>query len=135
VITIGLLGGMSCESTAQYYRLLNEEIRQRLGGLHSADCLLYSVDFAPIAAFQSEGKWDEAAEVLANGARRLEAGGAGFFVLCTNTMHKVADGVQAAVSIPLLHIAGPHRRRCHRRRAASPRIARNRVHDGTTVPS
>jgi aspartate racemase len=102
--TIGLLGGMSAESTAQYYRLINEDVRDRLGGLHSADCLLYSVDFAPIAALQADGRWDEAAEVLAAGARRLEAGGAGFFLLCTNTMHKVADAVRAAVSIPLLHI-------------------------------
>jgi aspartate racemase len=102
--TIGLLGGMSAESTAQYYRLINENVRHRLGGLHSADCLLYSVDFAPIAMLQAEGRWDEAAELLAAGARRLQAGGAGFFLLCTNTMHKVADAVQASVSIPLLHI-------------------------------
>jgi aspartate racemase len=105
MITIGLLGGMSAESTAQYYRLLNEDVRQRLGGLHSADCLLYSVDFAPIAGLQAEGRWNDAAELPAAGARRLQAGGADFFLLCTNTMHKVADAVQAAVSIPLLHIA------------------------------
>lgn len=104
MMTIGLLGGMSAESTAEYYRLLNEDVRQRLGGLHSADCLLYSVDFAPIAVMQSEGRWNEAAELLASGARRLQAGGAEFFLLCTNTMHKVAEAVQAAVSIPLLHI-------------------------------
>lgn len=104
MITIGLLGGMSAESTGEYYRLLNEDVRQRLGGLHSADCLLYSVDFAPIAALQAEGRWPQAADRLAAGARRLEAGGAGFFLLCTNTMHKVADAVQEAVSIPLLHI-------------------------------
>lgn len=103
--TIGLLGGMSAESTAEYYRLLNEDVRQRRGGLHSADCLLYSVDFAPIASLQAADRWDDAGALLAAGARRLEAGGAGFLLLCTNTMHKVADAVQAAVSIPLLHIA------------------------------
>jgi aspartate racemase len=102
--TIGLLGGMSCESSAEYYRLLNEEVRRRLGGLHSADCLLYSLDFAPIAAMQAEGRWDDAAETLRAGARRLEAGGAELLLICTNTMHKLADEVADAVEIPLLHI-------------------------------
>lgn len=104
MLTIGLLGGMSCESSAEYYRLLNEEVRRRLGGLHSADCLLYSLDFAPVAALQAESRWDEAADVLRRGARRVEAGGADFLLICTNTMHKLADEVAAAVDIPLLHL-------------------------------
>ncbi|MFD9536366.1 aspartate/glutamate racemase family protein [Streptomyces sp. NPDC060010] len=103
--TIGLLGGMSWESTAEYYRLLNEFTRERLGGLHSARCVLYSVDFAEIERFQAQGRWDEAGEVLADAARSLEAAGADLVLLCTNTMHKVADQVQAAVSVPLLHLA------------------------------
>lgn len=101
---IGLLGGMSWESSAEYYRLLNELVRERLGGLHSADCLMYSVDFATIAVLQRESRWEEAGELLASGARVLEAGGADLVVLCTNTMHLVADQVQEAVSIPLLHL-------------------------------
>ncbi|MFJ9417644.1 aspartate/glutamate racemase family protein [Streptomyces sp. NPDC101227] len=103
--TIGLLGGMSWESTAEYYRLLNELTRERLGGLHSSRCVLYSVDFAEIERLQAEGRWDEAAEVLAGAARALEAAGADMLLICTNTMHKVADEVSAAVSIPLLHLA------------------------------
>ncbi|MFD9378303.1 aspartate/glutamate racemase family protein [Streptomyces sp. NPDC059999] len=103
--TIGLLGGMSWESTAEYYRLLNEFTRERLGGLHSARCVLYSVDFAEIEQLQVQGRWDEAGEVLAAAARSLEAAGADLVLLCTNTMHKVADQVQAAVSVPLLHLA------------------------------
>ncbi|MER6386953.1 aspartate/glutamate racemase family protein [Streptomyces sp. NPDC001523] len=103
--TIGLLGGMSWESTAEYYRLLNEFTRDRLGGLHSARCVLYSVDFAEIERLQAQGRWDEAGEVLADAARSLEAAGADLVLLCTNTMHKVADQVQAAVSVPLLHLA------------------------------
>lgn len=102
---IGLLGGMSWESTAEYYRLLNEEVRDRLGGLHSADCLLRSVDFAPIAALQRAGRWDEAGEVLAEEARALVAAGAELLVLCTNTMHKVADRIAAAIDVPFVHIA------------------------------
>jgi len=101
---IGLLGGMSWESSAEYYRLLNVLVRERLGGLHSADCLMYSVDFAPIAGMQRESRWAEAGEVLAAGAKALEAGGAEMVLLCTNTMHLVADQVQKAVSIPLLHL-------------------------------
>ena len=101
---IGLLGGMSWESSVEYYRLLNELVRERLGGLHSADCLMYSVDFAPIAQMQRESRWEDAGEALAAGARVLEAGGAEMVVLCTNTMHLVADQVQEAVSIPLLHL-------------------------------
>ena len=103
--TIGLIGGMSWESSALYYRLINNGIKQRLGGLHSAQVLMYSVDFAPIEALQHAGDWPGAARVLSDAARRLEAGGADFFLIATNTMHRVADEVAAAVDIPLLHIA------------------------------
>ncbi len=103
--TIGLIGGMSWESSLLYYRMINQGVKARLGGLHSAQVLMYSVDFAPIEALQHAGDWDGAAEVLADAARRLEAGGADFFLIGTNTMHRVADQVQAAVDIPLLHIA------------------------------
>lgn len=102
---IGMLGGMSWESTAQYYRLANELVRERLGGLHSARCLLASVDFADIETLQVAGRWEEAGQLLAEAAKGLEAGGAELLLLCTNTMHKVADQVQAAVNIPLLHLA------------------------------
>jgi aspartate racemase len=102
---IGLLGGMSWESSAEYYRLINEAVRDRLGGLHSADCLLRSVDFADIEALQRDGRWDEAAVSLAAEARALVAGGAELLVLCTNTMHKVADRIASAVDIPFVHIA------------------------------
>jgi len=103
--TMGLIGGMSWESTLLYYRLVNEDVRARLGGLHSARTLLYSVDFEPIERMQAAGRWDEAGEVLADAAARLERGGADFLVLCTNTMHKVASAIEARVRIPLLHIA------------------------------
>ncbi|WP_033823818.1 aspartate/glutamate racemase family protein [Kitasatospora sp. MBT63] len=103
--TIGLLGGMSWESTAEYYRLLNVLTRERLGGLHSAKCVLYSVDFAEIERLQVAGRWAEAGEVLAAAARSLEAAGADLLLICTNTMHKVADQVAAAVDVPLLHLA------------------------------
>ncbi|MEU2514228.1 aspartate/glutamate racemase family protein [Streptomyces syringium] len=103
--TIGLIGGMSWESTAEYYRILNERTRERLGGLHSARCVLYSVDFAEIEQLQVQGRWAEAGEVLAAAARSLEAAGADLLLICTNTMHKVADSVEAAVSVPLLHLA------------------------------
>jgi aspartate racemase len=101
---IGLIGGMSWQSTVEYYRLLNELTRERLGGMHSAECVVHSVEFAPIKAMQMAGQWAEAAKVLADAARGLEAAGAGLLLICANTMHKVADEVQAAVSIPLLHI-------------------------------
>jgi len=105
VLTIGLLGGMSWESSAEYYRLANQMVRERLGGLHSAQCVLYSVDFAAIEAMQTAGRWDQAAVVLADAARSLEAAGAQMLVLCTNTMHKVADQVEEGLSIPFLHLA------------------------------
>jgi aspartate racemase len=103
--TIGLLGGMSWESTATYYRLLNEAVRDRLGGLHSAELVLYSVDFEPLEQMQHRGDWDGAASTLAAAASRVEAAGADFLVLCTNTMHKVAPEIERAIGIPLLHIA------------------------------
>jgi aspartate racemase len=101
---IGLIGGMSWESSALYYQRLNQGIAARLGGLHSAECLLYSVDFAEIEAMQSSGRWADAAGRLGEAAKSLEAAGADFVLLCTNTMHKVYDDVQAAVTIPLLHL-------------------------------
>jgi aspartate racemase len=102
---IGLLGGMSWESSIEYYRLINEITRDRLGGLHSADCLLRSVDFAEIELLQREGRWEEAGERLAAEAAALAAAGAELLVLCTNTMHKVADAVAAGAGIPFVHIA------------------------------
>jgi aspartate racemase len=102
---IGLIGGMSWESTAEYYRLANELVRDRLGGLHSARLLLASVDFADIERLQATGEWDAAGERLADIARSLEAGGAELLLLCTNTMHKVAPAIEAATSIPFLHLA------------------------------
>jgi aspartate racemase len=102
---IGLLGGMSWESSAEYYRLINEIVRERLGGLSSADCLMRSVDFAPVERLQREGRWDEAGALLAAEASSLEAAGAELLVLCTNTMHKLAGPIADAVSIPFVHIA------------------------------
>jgi len=102
---IGLLGGMSWQSTAEYYRILNELAAERLGGLHSARCLLYSVDFAAIEAMQAEGRWEDAARELTAAAKALDAGGAEFVVLCTNTMHKVAGEISGGISVPLLHLA------------------------------
>lgn len=103
--TIGLIGGMSWESTQTYYRLINQKMRDELGGLHSAKLVLYSVDFAEIETLQQKGDWDTAAEILSSAARAVESAGADFMVLCTNTMHKVATQIEQAVSIPLLHIA------------------------------
>ncbi|UNK42672.1 aspartate/glutamate racemase family protein [Luteimonas sp. S4-F44] len=104
---IGLLGGMSWESTIPYYRTINETIKQRLGGLHSARIVLFSVDFHEVERLQHAGQWDEAGALLADAARRLQAAGAEGVVLCTNTMHKVAGHIESAVEIPLLHIADP----------------------------
>ena len=102
---IGLLGGMSWESSIVYERILNEEARRRLGGVHSADLLIRSYDFATVEQLQSAGEWERAGRLLADGARKLEAAGAEILVLCTNTMHEVADVIAAAVRIPFLHIA------------------------------
>ena len=103
--TIGLIGGMSWESTVVYYQLLNRMARVRLGGLHSAKLLLWSFDFAEIEAFQAAGNWEAATEAMATAAQNIEKGGADCMIICTNTMHKMAKEVQAAVSIPLIHIA------------------------------
>ncbi|GJL82939.1 MAG: racemase [marine bacterium B5-7] len=103
--TIGLIGGMSFESTALYYRLINEEVRRRLGGLHSAQIAMISVDFHEIEHYQHNGDWLSAGRVLAKAGQSLERAGADFLVLCTNTMHRVADFIESAASIPLLHIA------------------------------
>jgi len=107
VKTLGLIGGMSWESTVPYYRTINQTVKEQLGGLHSARLLLYSVDFAQIEKLQHAGDWDAAGAVLADAARSLKAGGAQLLVICTNTMHKVADAVEAASGLPLLHIADP----------------------------
>lgn len=103
--TIGLIGGMSWESTVTYYQLINEAVHQRLGGLHSAKIVLWSVEFDEIEKCQSSGNWSKSAEILSNAARGLEMAGADVVLICTNTMHKVADEVAQAVNIPLLHIA------------------------------
>ena len=103
--TIGLIGGMSWESSIEYYRIINKTAKAKLGGLHSAKSIMYSVDFADIEILQHQGKWGEAAQMLIDAAKNLENSGADFIVLCTNTMHKVADDIQANVKIPLLHIA------------------------------
>ncbi|MCU7247933.1 aspartate/glutamate racemase family protein [Pseudomonas koreensis] len=105
--TIGLIGGMSWESSAEYYRLINQQVRDRLGPLRSARLLMYSVDFGSVEQAQHAGRWDDAAAILVDAARRLQAGGAECVVLCTNTMHKVAEQIQAAIDIPFLHIAEP----------------------------
>ena len=103
--TIGLLGGMSWESTTGYYRAINEGIKNALGGMHSAKVILYSVDFDPVEKHQREGDWETAAEILSDAARRIQAAGADFLLICTNTMHKVAPSVEKNIHIPLLHIA------------------------------
>lgn len=103
--TIGLLGGMSWESTQDYYRRINEKVKQSLGGLHSAQLVLYSVDFAPIEQLQHQGDWDGTARLLGDAAGALARAGAGCIVLCTNTMHKVAPAIEEAAGVPLLHIA------------------------------
>ena len=105
--TIGLLGGMSFESTIPYYRIVNETVRERLGGLHSARVAMVSVDFHDVERMQTSGDWNAAGALLGNAARAVEAAGADFLVLCTNTMHKVAADIERAVTIPLLHIADP----------------------------
>ncbi|MFZ6744098.1 aspartate/glutamate racemase family protein [Undibacterium sp. JH2W] len=105
--TIGLIGGMSWESTIPYYKQINETIKEKLGGLHSAKIILYSVDFHEIERLQHAGDWDAAGLILAQAARSLELAGADFLVLCTNTMHKLAQVIEAAVVIPLFHIADP----------------------------
>lgn len=103
--TIGLIGGMSWKSTVTYYQIINQTIKERLGGLHSAKLLLYSVDFAEIEECQAKGEWNESGDILAVAAKNLEGAGADFIVICTNTMHKVVPQIQMQISIPILHIA------------------------------
>lgn len=105
--TIGLIGGMSWESSAEYYRLINQQVREQLGPLRSAKLLMYSVDFGPVEQAQHAGRWEDAALILVDAAQRLQAGGAECIVLCTNTMHRVAEQIQNAVEVPFLHIADP----------------------------
>jgi len=107
VKTIGLIGGLSWESSAEYYRIVNEAVKARLGGTHSARCLLWSFDFAEIEALQHAGEWDAATDRMVAAARAVERGGADVIAICSNTMHRMADAVAAAVSVPLLHIADP----------------------------
>lgn len=103
--TIGMIGGMSWESSAEYYRMVNEEVKRQLGGLHSAKIILFSVDFNEVERCQSEGRWDDAGEILGEAAYSLEKAGADFIVICTNTMHKVIDQIYQKTSLPILHIA------------------------------
>ena len=114
-LVIGLIGGLSWESSAEYYRIINQTIRSRLGGLRSARCLMWSFDFGEIEAPQHAGEWDEAAVLMIDAALRLERGGADFLLICSNTMHRTADEIAAAVKIPLLHIADPTARRIRAR--------------------
>jgi aspartate racemase len=102
---IGLIGGMSWESTTQYYRLINESVKEKLGGLHSAKCILYSVDFAEVEELQRQGQWTKAGALLLDAAQKVEKAGADLVLVCTNTMHKLAGTIQAGIGIPLLHIA------------------------------
>ena len=103
--TIGLIGGMSWESTVTYYKIINEVIKEKLGGLHSAKCVLYSVDFQEIEECQANGNWEKSGEILGEAAYNLEKAGADFIVICTNTMHKVVNQIKEKISIPILHIA------------------------------
>lgn len=103
--TIGLIGGMSWESTVSYYQIINETVKKHLGGLHSAKCVLYSVDFQEIEKFQASGDWEESGNILTNAAVSLEKAGADFIIICTNTMHKVVPQIMAKISIPIIHIA------------------------------
>ena len=103
--TIGMIGGMSWESSIEYYRIINEAVRSELGGLHSAKSIMYSVEFAEIEALQHQNRWDDAARIMISAARSLERGGADFAIICTNTMHKLYDDVQQNINIPMLHIA------------------------------
>ncbi|MCJ7433793.1 MAG: aspartate/glutamate racemase family protein [Anaerolineales bacterium] len=103
--TIGMIGGMSWESSSEYYRIINETVKAKLGVLHSAKCVMYSVDFSEIEGLQRQGNWDKATQLMIEAAQHVEAGGADFVIICTNTMHKMADDVQKNINIPLLHIA------------------------------
>ena len=115
---IGLIGGMSWESSAEYYRRINRQVRDRVGPLNSARILMYSVDFGPIEPAQHDGRWDDMGGMLADAASRLQAGGADCVFLCTNTMHKVTPAIEAALSIPFIHIADPVGERARAKGAA-----------------
>lgn len=112
--TIGLIGGMSWESSLEYYRIINEEVKNKLGGLHSAKCILYSVDFEEIERYQAEGDWESAGELLGNAAQSLEKAGAEMIVICTNTMHKVIKHIEEKVTLPIVHIADSTANRIHK---------------------
>lgn len=116
--TIGLIGGMSWESTVTYYQMINDTIKEQMGGLHSAKILLYSVDFAEIEECQAKGEWDKSADILSEAARKLESAGADFIVICTNTMHKVVPAIQKKIAIPIIHIAD----------ATADELIRNNIH-------
>ena len=111
--TIGLIGGMSWESSAEYYRIINQAVSRRLGAPHSAQILMYSIDFAELEVLQRTGRWDEAGQMMADAAQRLERGGADFILICANTMHKSIEPMQAVVHIPILHIVDPTARAIH----------------------
>ena len=128
--TIGLIGGMSWESTLLYYQHINESVKQKLGGLHSAKIALYSVDFAEIEHYQANGQWDLAAQCLADAGNRLKLAGADFIVLCTNTMHKVADKIEQSTQIPLLHIADATGERIAKSGIKKIGLIRNRIYNG-----
>ena len=113
--TIGLLGGMSWESTAEYYRIINETVRSRLGGVNSARIIMYSVEFDEIGRLQHAGRWDDLAELLSNAAQGIEGAGADFLLICTNTMHKLAGAIQSRIGIPILHITDPTAAAIHTR--------------------
>jgi len=126
---IGLIGGMSWESSAEYYRIINREVQKRLGGVHSARSLMWSVDFGEIESLQHLGDWDKLTEQMIDVAIRLERGGADFVLMCTNTMHRMAGAVSEAINVPLLHIADPTGEKI--RAAGFGRVsARNSVYDG-----
>ncbi len=113
---IGLLGGMSWESTMHYYRIINETVRDRLGGLHSAECIVYSVEFSPLAHLMSKGSWSEISQILSEAALSLKRAGADFLVICTNTMHLVADEIEGSSSLEILHIAAATAHKIHNQR-------------------
>ena len=127
--TIGMIGGMSWESSIEYYRIINQTVRDKLGGLHSAKCVMYSVDFAEIEALQHQGKWGEATRMMIDAAKNVERGGADFVIICTNTMHKMADDVKQALDIP----PSPRRLKpkvCTRLVSWGPNLRWNRIFTG-----
>ena len=128
--TIGLLGGMSWESTALYYQWINELIKEKLGGLHSAKIAMVSLDFQEIEDLQHRSEWEASGEILSKAAQQIEAAGADFLLICTNTMHKVAPQVEAAINIPLLHIADATADAIKQHEHQHNRIARHQFHDG-----